>query len=171
MYLVSLSAPLFVLGTQNHLHPSISVSANKSQRKKLWAEREQYGNDREKDNITGFSSVVPHKVSCLSILRHHHSIVSPIDQASTKKSPPYQSKCIVIQIYFLIIFCLCRLAIVWPLWPSFVIASAIFMCHVSVDPSIWSGPHQGLPSTPLFCVLLQLLQETYPSYFFHLQSP
>ncbi len=135
MYLVSLSAPLFVLGTQNHLHPSISVSANNSQRKKLWEEREQYGNDREKESSTGFSSIVPHKVSCSSIRRQHHAVASPIDQASTKKSPPYQGKYIAIQLYSLFTFCSCLQAIVWPLWPSFLLLR-LFMCHVSVDPSI-----------------------------------
>jgi hypothetical protein len=54
----------------------------------LWAKREQYGNDREKESLTGFSSIVPHKVSCSSIRRQHHAVASPIDQASTKKSPP-----------------------------------------------------------------------------------
>jgi len=171
MYLVSLSAPLFVLGTQNHSHPSISVSANNSQRKKLWAEREQYGNDREKESFTGFSSIVPHKVSCSSFRQQHHAVVSQIDQASTKKSPPYQGKYIVIQIYSLFTFCLCRLAIVWLLWPSFFIASAInVLCKLGPRP-IWSSSRQGLPLAPSVRVLLHLLQETYPSYFFHLQSP
>ena len=88
-YLVSLSVPLFVLGTQNHLRPQHFCRANNSQRKKLWAKREQYGNDREKESSTAFSSIVPHKVSCLSIRRQHHAIASSIDQASTKKVSPH----------------------------------------------------------------------------------
>jgi hypothetical protein len=51
---------------------------------------------------------------------------------STKKSPQYQGKYIVILIHSLFTFCLCRLAIVWPLWPSFLLLR-LFMCHVTVD--------------------------------------
>ncbi len=98
----------------------------------LWAKREQYRNDREKESLTGFFSIVPHKVSCSSIRRQNHAVASPIDQASTKKSPPYQGKYIIIQLYSIFTLCLCRLAIVWPLWPSFLLLR-LFMCLVTVD--------------------------------------
>ena len=98
----------------------------------MWAKREQYRNDREKESLTGFSSIVPHKVSCSSIRQQHHSVAAPIDQASTKKSPPYQGKYIVILIYSLFTFCSCRLALVRPLQPSFLLFW-LFICHVTVD--------------------------------------
>ncbi len=76
--------------------------------------------------------IVPHKVSCSSIRRQHHAIASPIDQASTKNSPPYQGKYIVILIYSLFTFCSCRLALVRPLRRSFLLFW-LFICHVTVD--------------------------------------
>ena len=129
----------------------------------MWTVRELYGNDREKERFTGFSSIVPHKVSCLSFCQQHHAVASPIDQASTKKSPTYQDKYIVIQPYSLFTFCLRRLDIVWPLWPSFFIASAIDVSH---KPGLL-----GQVRVKVFIWLLRsasytLLWETNPSFLF-----
>ena len=98
--------------------------------------RELYGNDIEKESFTGFSLPVPHKVSRSSLHQEQHAVASPIDQASTKKSPPYQGKYIVTQIYSIFAFCSCRLAIVWLLWPSFFICFG-YLCATSP----WTRPN------------------------------
>ena len=107
----------------------------KCQRNKLWAVRELYQNDREKEILTGSSPKISHKVSFLSLRQQHHAVASLIDQASTKKSPPYQGKYIVIQLYSLFTFCLCHLAIVWPLWKSFSLLWPL-MCHANLAPTL-----------------------------------
>ena len=125
--------------------------------------REQYGNDREKKSFTGFSSIVPHKVSCSSLRQQNHAVASPIDQASTKNSPPYQGKYIVIQLYSLFTFCSCRMAISWPLWPSFFIALAIDVLRKLGPCPIWSSLGKGLPLAPSVRFLHSSMRD-HPSY-------
>ena len=136
----------------------------------MWAKREQYGNDREKVSPTDFSSIVPHKVSFSSIRRQHHAIAPPIDQASTKKSPPNQYKYIVMQLYSLFTFCLCCLAIIWPLWLSFFIALAIDVLQKLGPSPIWLSLHQGLCLAPLVCFPHSLMRDLFFIPIFHLQT-